>query len=440
MQPAPPFRIRPRWRTRSLGRVVVSALAFALAGLGAIGGAGFPAAASSSATPGVTATTIKVGIPYPDLDAVRQFGVTLDQGSFPDAYNALIANLNTHGGIDGRKVVLYLVGVNPVGPAPAATACTQLAADDEVLVAIAPQEPNCYVQQYGIPTISGTLQDGVQTTGAAPNFSLQPPAAAYDPLQLSVLAHKGVFKGKKVGLFAGQSSDGSELHVVEASLKSLRVPVVESAVDAAPIGDEAASNQQATAIAQRFKSDGVNEVVAVGSGATVWPESLQNAQSSYNPSWVATNEGDVAAALSDSSITPPYLKDLVTTTSVPSKYEIWQEPAVQQCYRIIRKAYPSDKITPPSSLQTGSDQTSFSVESACSNVAMLTAILKSAGKNLSRSSFAHAGYELKNVDIPGSGQPVSFTSSRPYDIGTVYLVTYRHSEKGVGVLEHQTGK
>ena len=104
---------------------------------------------------------------------------------------------------------------------------------------------------------------------------------------------------------------------------------------------------------------------------------------------------------------------------------------MQQCYRIIRKAYPSDKITPPSSLQTGSDQTSYSVESACSNVAILTAILKAAGKNLSRSSFAHAGYELKNVAIPGSGQPVSFTSGRPYDIGAVYLVTYDAAKKAV---------
>ena len=286
-------RVRTNWCRKSVAPVVVGSLV----GLGVIGGVGSPAGASSSASPGVTATTVKVGIPFPDLDAVRQFGVTLDQGSFPDAYNALIANLNSHGGIDGRKVVLYLVGVNPVGPAPAATACTQLAADDEVLVAIAPQQPNCYLQQYGIPTISGTLQNGVQTTGTAPNFSLQPPASAYDPLQLSVLAHEGVFKGKKVGLFAGQTSDGTELHVVEAALKSLRVPVVESAVDAASIGDEAASNQQATIITQRFKSDGINEVVAVGSGATVWPESLQNAQSSYNPGWVATNEGDVAAAL-----------------------------------------------------------------------------------------------------------------------------------------------
>lgn len=168
--------------------------AFAMVGGGAV------PAGSSTPSPGVTATTIRVGIPYVDLAAVRQFGVTLDQGSFPDVYQALIADLNAHGGVDGRQVVPYLVAVNPVGTAPAASACTQLAQDDEILVAIAPQEAECYVQQYDIPTIGGTLGNA-QASGGAPNFSLQPPPNEYDPLQLSVLAQRGVFKGKSVGLF-----------------------------------------------------------------------------------------------------------------------------------------------------------------------------------------------------------------------------------------------
>ena len=411
-----------------------------LAGLAVDCGTSSPAAGASTTSSGATATTIRVGIPYVDLAAVRQFGITLDQGSFPDAYNALIANLNAHGGIDGRHVVPYLVAVNPVGTAPAATACTQLAEDDEVLVAIAPQEPSCYVQQYDIPTIGGTVQNGVQASGAAPNFSLQPPAAAYDPIQLSALAHKGVFKNKSVGLFAGATTDESEMHVVETALKSLRVRVLQSAVDDAPTGDEAATNQQAAIIAERFKADGVNEVVAVGSGATVWPESLESMQSSYDPPWVATNEGSVATALSDSSITPTYLKNLVTTTALPSKYQIWKEPAVQQCYRIVHKAYPNDTITPPSNLQTGSDRTSYAVESACSNVALLTAILKATGKNLTRSSFAHAGYTLRNAVIPGAGTPVSFAPDRPYAVGAVYLVTYDAAKHALAFSTNPVGK
>ena len=94
---------------KGVAALVLSALTLATSTLiGAV-----PASAASeasSASQGVTATTIRVGIPYVDLAAVRQYGVTLDHGNYPDAYNALIAHVNAHGGVDGRKLVPLLGG------------------------------------------------------------------------------------------------------------------------------------------------------------------------------------------------------------------------------------------------------------------------------------------------------------------------------------------
>jgi hypothetical protein len=364
-----------------------------------VAGTGPASAASTAPTQGVTATTIRVGIPYVDLAAVRQFGITLDQGSFPDAYNAIISNLNAQGGINGRHLVPYLVAVNPVGTGPAITACTQLSEDDSVFVAIAPQQSDCFLQQHHVPTISGMFQE-VGSTTSTPNFTLLPPPAAYDPLQLSVLAHRGVFKGKKVGLFA------------------------QSAVDGAPQDDEVATNQQAALIAERFQQAGVDEVIAVGTGATVWPESLQANESTYLPAWIATDESGLESAVLGSSIKPTYLENVLTTSPVPSNYALWHTPAVQACDRVVRKAYPSLKITPPTNPLTGSDQTFYAVESACLNIDLFATIAKAAGKNLTWSTFTHAGYALKNAAIPGSGAPVSFAPGRPYALGPVYLVTF----------------
>ena len=265
----------------------------------------------------------------------------------------------------------YLVAVNPVGTAPAITACTQLAQDDEVFVAIAPQQPDCYLQQYHVPTIAGSFQN-VQS-GGAPNFTLEPPLAAYDQRQLAVFAHRGVFKGKVVGLFAGSETDGRELHVVQSALTSLGVHVVKSAVDSAPSGDQAATYQQAAVITQIFQSARVNEVVAVGTGATIWPESLQ-AKSTYSPAWIATSEPGLESAVLGSSIAPKYLKNVLTSSPVPSNYQIWHTAAVQQCDQVVRKAYPGLKITPPTDPLTGSDQTFYAVESACVNLALFTTI------------------------------------------------------------------
>jgi hypothetical protein len=415
--------MRKRVALPVIGSLLLSAVAV-------VGGAGPASGAPTAPAQAVTATSIRVGIPYVDLAAVRQFGITLDQGSFPDAYNAIIANLNAHGGINGRHIVPYLVAVNPVGTGPAVTACTQLAEDDDVFVAIAPQQSDCFLQQHHVPTISGTFEDAGPTNGT-PNFTLLPPAAAYDPLQLAVLDHRGVFKNKKVGLFAGVESDGSEMKVVQASLRSLGVHVVQSAVDGAPQSDEVATNQQAGLIAQRFQDAGVNEVIAVGTGATVWPESLQANESTYLPSWIATDESGLESAVLGSSIQPKYLENVLTTSPVPSNYTLWHTPAVQECAQVVRKAYPSLKITPPTDPLTGSDQTFYAVESACLSIDLFATIAKAAGKDLTWSTFAHAGYSLRNADIPGSGAPVSFAPGRPYALGPVYVVTFDRAKNAL---------
>jgi len=393
-----------------------------------------PASASSgssgSTSEGVTATTIRVGIPYVDLAAVRQYGVTLDHGDYPDAYNALIAHLNAHGGVDGRKLVPFLVAVNPVGTAAAATACTQLAQDDDVFVAFAPQQPDCYLSQYGIPTINGTFQD-VAVSGGTPNFTMQAPPLAYDPIQLAMFAHDGVLRGKTVGIFGGQVTDERELQVVQSDLKSLHVKVSESAVDSAPTGDQSATYQDANIIAQRFHAAGVNEVIAVGTGSLVWPEALQAEQSTFNPPWIATNESSVEGAIVGSSLSSTYLKNMVTSSAVLDNYRTWHQAADQQCYQIVRKAYPSDKITPPTNPIAGSDQSFFAIQDACDNLAMFTAIAKAAGKDLTRASFIEAGYGLRNANLPEAAVPVSFASGRPYPLGPVYVGHYDTTKKSI---------
>ena len=245
-----------------------------------------PASAASGSTPGVTATTIRVGIPYVDVAAVKAVGVNISWGSVPDAFNAVIADINAHGGINGRKVVPYLVAVNPTGTAPAATACTQLTQDDTVFVAVAPLSATCYLQ-HNTPVVASVYASGPSST-VAQDFTTTPPAAAYDALSLGVYNKQGVFKNKKVALFGGDTADASEVNAVKSELAKLHVPVVATAIDSAPQGDLPAENAQLTAIAQRFQSDGVNEVVAVGQGSAVWPEGLSSIQSNYNPPWVGS--------------------------------------------------------------------------------------------------------------------------------------------------------
>ena len=414
---------RGRKNARSVARSIVSCSA--IVGACTLAAAASPAAASPNQ--GVTATTIKVGVPYVDLQAVdAQFGLHLNQGSFPDAYNALIANLNAHGGIEGRKVVPIFVAVNPTGTTAAQSSCTQLTEDDDVFVAIAPLSPICYLEA-GTPTISSTVQ-GTVTPGSAQNFTVTPPASAYDPLQLSVFTQRGVFKGKKVGIFGGETTDEDEVNVVQAALKKDHVDVVETGIDSAPATDQVSASQEEQVIAERFKSAGVNEVVAVGTGSSSWAQYQQTNQSTYNPPWVATSYADLDGYVDGKSLDPVYVKNVLSSSATPSQTASWSEPQMQQCVRIIKKAYPSDAIASPIGLSSSAPTTYVAPEAACEDFTLFVDIAKAAGKKLTTKTFTRAGYGLRNVSIPGAGS-VSFGSGRAYALGTVYLAKYNPSTK-----------
>ena len=392
------------------------------------------ASATPNATPGVTATTIRVGVPYIDVGAavIRSEGVHIDFGSFPDAFDALIKNVNAHGGIDGRKIVPYIVAVNPVGTAPAATACTQLTEDDSVFVVLAPLEPACYLEHN--VAVVGSIYPAGHSPTTAQDFSPTPPVAAFDPLELSAMAKQGVFRHKKVAIFGGGTGDESELAVVQSALAKLHVPVVSTAVDTAPESDVAAIDAQMEPIAQRFKSAGATQVVAVGTGGAVWPGGLSNTQSTYNPPWVATVESDFNGAVGSGDSTA-YLSNVLTATALPPPAEIWNNAGTQKCVHIIKKAHPSDGIRAFNASLPESEQTWTSVEIACSSMALFEDIAKAAGKNLSVSSFVHAGYGLGNVMLPGGDVPISFAPNRPFGLGSVYMAHYNPATKSVVYAE-----
>jgi hypothetical protein len=406
---------------------IVGAVATATTLCGSVGTG--PASAASSATQGVTATTVSVGIPYVDVASLKSVGVNLNFGNVPDAYKAIINNVNAHGGINGRKVVPYVVAVSPIGTAPAATVCTQLTQDDHVFVVMRPLQPSCY-QEHNTPVLNG-LFTGSATQGAQPDFTLTPPPTAFDPLQLTVYNKLGRFKNKTVGLFAGSTQDEPELKIVQTALAKFHVNVVQTAVDAAPQGDIPAANAQVALITQKFQSSGVNEVVAVGTGVNIWLEALGAIQSTYNPPWLAISVSNPAGTLTDPE--KPYIKNMTYAVAVPPGETVWKE--TQSCVSIIRKAYPTDTIN---AYRVGLPQSEVSYigpENACTDVALFAAIAKAAGRHLTVASFDRAGYGLRNVVIPGAGGAVSFAPGRPYPVGAMYI---GHYDASVGTVVYQT--
>jgi Periplasmic binding protein len=385
---------------------------------------------------GVTPTTITIGIPYIDLATVdKLYGLHLNQGSYPDAYDALIDNLNAHGGINGRKVIAKYAPVNPAVPTSGATSCTQLVQDDHVFVAVNPYFGICYLEA-GVPTINGTVAATVSGQ-AAPNFTLQAPANVYDPIQLAMLTRMGVFKGKKVGVWGGPT-DSAEVKTVDAALAKDHVRVVQTAFDSAPATDSVGQAQQDAVIAQRFQNAGIDEVVAVGQGSAGWPLDQQANQSTYNPPWVATNYNALYGFAIGSSANPVYLRNVLATTPIPAATAEWKDPLIQRCVATIEKESPGDSISSPigQSVSDTSNQTYIAPMSACTNLAMFTAIAKAAGKNLTVSHFENAGFGLHNVTFPGIASSISFGPDQAYANVPIYLAHYDPALKQMLIASH----
>jgi hypothetical protein len=387
------------------------------------------AGASSPADQGVTSTTIRIGIPVINFAALQAVGVTLNDGNYQDAVSALTANMNAHGGVDGRKVIPYFVEMNPAVASSTSSSCSELTEDDKVFIVLFPVYPDCYQQTHDTPVIGGVLP-GTLPASAAPDFSLTPPDAAYDPVQLAGFDKRGAFKGKKVGLFYGPD-DTSEAKVVQSDLKTLHVDVLLSAEDGVTATDTVAVDQEAQTIALRFKDAGVNEVVGVGgTGAATWPRALQDNQSTYKPPWIATNVTALASYVASAKGGNTYLDNVMASTPVSSPYQVWMDPAVEKCAAIVRKAYPSDAIAAPANpnspqaASSGSDTTYAAVEAACQDLAIFAKIADAAGKSLTVASFTKAGYQLRNLTFPGTSGPVSFGPDQPYAIGKANVVVY----------------
>jgi hypothetical protein len=386
--------------------------------------------ATSPADQGVTSTTIRVGFPVINFAALAAVGVHLNDGNFQDAISALTAYMNAHGGIDGRKVVPYVALDDPALTSSSLAVCTQLTEDDHVFVVILPVYPDCYQATHNTPVIDGTLP-GTLPASAAPDFTLTPPDEAYDPIQFAAFKTAGVFKGKKVGIYYGSGVDSPEAMSVQSDLKKLNVDVVQIAGNDAPPTDTVAVDQDTLTIALRFKNEGVNEVIAVGgSGATDWPRALDDLQSKYKPPWIATSITSLGSDIAAAKGANPYYDNVMASNPVPSTYQAWQDPAIQKCYKVVHRAYPSDPISPPPSPNTpaaasdSSNATYAAVESVCQNLAILAAIADHAGKDLTVASFTKAGYGLRNVTFPGSSKPVSFGPNQPYVLGRPNLLVY----------------
>jgi ABC-type branched-subunit amino acid transport system substrate-binding protein len=363
---------------------------------------GLTVGASTASTPtaanGVTKDEVKIGITYPDLEAIRSVTNT-NHGDYEKSYRAVIDDLNKQGGINGRKVVPVFDAINPLGTAPAQEACIKLTEDEKVFAAMSffnADAPLCFVQSHGTPILGGQTTPANLGHAKAPWATLES-GAELGPRQVDALVKAGALKGK-LGIVAIADEEQSQLKdVVLPALKQHKLSGTTAIIDA-PSSDPVLNVQQATTIMERFKSDGVKTVLLVGGAVTAVVNALS--KSDYRPKLAATNARNLASTASNPATDPTVVK---TAIAADAGF-IFSDPALKKCFGIIEKAT-GNKIV--ENVPQGEPQYRVSAQTACEYMSLFTTLAKAAGKNLTVDSFGKAIDQAKNVNVTGLG-PMTF--------------------------------
>jgi branched-chain amino acid transport system substrate-binding protein len=395
--------------------IVVTGLFAAAAGTAAASNrrAGTPA-------PGVTSNQIQLGITYVDLSKLGST-VNIDFGDWQKIYKTVIDDLDAKGGINGRKVVPVFAPVEPLGTVPAQEACTKLTEDNHVFAVTGfflNDAPLCYLEQHRTPVINGTITSEFLARAKAPWFSLEP-GDALNAKAIDAFAADHAFKGGKLGIVVDAPEQGLYDSVVHPALQRHKITGTVATITATT-GDEVATEAQAGPIAQRFQSEGINQVLMVGTSALQFANVL--AKTTYRPRLVVLSYAVLQAfAANPGSALDVAQKAITAYTNIN-----FNDPALQKCFRLITAATGYNiKNAQPTAGQPDYRDSSLI---ACDSVALFAAIAGAAGKNLTVQSFGKAGQQIGSVQIPGAGK-VPYDAKAHSFLQPLYIYRYDPATK-----------
>lgn len=383
--------------------------------------------ALAALAPGVTPTSVKIGVTYVDQESLKASGLTLNLGDYKGSYQALIDQINAQGGINGRKIQVNFVPINPVGTAPADAACLQLTEDQKVFVAVGfflNDAVLCPVAQHSTAVIGGTQTPELQAQAKAPWFTTNPGSEV--PVNVVRAFDKKDLLSGKLAVYAQVADQDILNNQILPELTKLGITPVAKGVEDAPAGDTAAIESGTQVIAQRFKAEGATKVLLVGPSSADWFLAMQNQP--WQPQLLASDSTAVQAFLANAATTnTSLLKDAVEGSTYGPDSWVFTEPNMQACFKTEKAA----GVTIPAPDPSDPNQKGYTgPEDACVNVALLKAILTKAGKDLNYATFQNAGYTLGTFDLPGDPNPRHFgpppaTDGNP----TVFLSTWDPAKK-----------
>jgi ABC-type branched-subunit amino acid transport system substrate-binding protein len=369
--------------------------------------------------PGVTADEIKIGITYPDFEALGD-AVDINHGDYEAAYNVVVDSINAAGGIHGRQLVPVFAPVDPSSPTSTDETCTKLTQDEQVFVAVGlffGESVTCFVSVNDTAVIGGEMTDERLAEAHAPWFAIEGSDTQVDAI--NKLLELNVLEGR-VGVLLNDTDRATYDNRISPLLEEAGVDIAEVAVNDTGLPPDTVL-AESTTIFQRFQSANVDTVLALGQGtANVVSDGVTG--SGFKPKLVFNNTNGPNATLNDDTRDPSVFEG-ATAVGVfgPNDAILELEGVTKECFDVVRAA--GIEIPVPSTVEPGDPNTLVSALGGCQSLHLLRAMLEGAGEDLNYGTFQTAGYRLGEILLPGEPQPF-FYGPPPHADGDRPLYPY----------------
>ena len=366
---------------------------------------------------GVTADTITLGMTM--LDFAELTGLGLSPAGWGDqqaVWEALIADLNDRGGINGRMVEGIYDFYSALDPTDAERSCALLTQDNEIFANLGGFVGPAGTADPCIPGTNETIMIGGEITGdeldgvTVPWFHTAPTGDFQTRSLLNLLEQTGRADGAKVFTMGGAAAADEEQGVLD-ELDARGIEVVGSAIIEATDGDTVAQDQELEVAFERFKSSGATALMIFGTPSASIRGAGAAGLSGTIDIWSNDSGGlaNLGATIIDKSIA-----DGVLTTTGATDDEIWESPEFQsQCVDPVVARVADADLRLPTSYEADQENWFNPLRRYCHVLSIFEQIATAAGGDLTPTTFGDAAYgpAFDDFQIPGVG-PASLSPDK----------------------------
>jgi ABC-type branched-subunit amino acid transport system substrate-binding protein len=383
--------------------------------------------------PGVTATTVKIGVSLVDFTKISQYvdSVRVNQ---EEVYKAYIDDINAKGGLAGHKIIPVFHEFSPIGSTGAVTLCTQFTEDDKVFAVIGNftdssndgSSQACIAKTHKTVLITFGLTQAMMdlVPGGLMLCPCTLPERA-DSVLLSLLGKQGTLTGKKVAILAEASSQKGVKKSIQPGLKKLGVKMGTTAYLSISGSDTTQAQTQLQSFIERWKSEGVQALFVTGQDVAS-QQFMEKVRAGMPDVQLMTDVSDVKMYGQEEQHAGknpnPYDGMLAAVGITPQEYD--KSANWKYCADIYKK-YTHKTAPDAETVVPGPDgktlDTNGSINDACQILSMLNEIGTKVGTYLNNENWVNTVNSFGPITNRGGGQYASFHTGK-YDFDDTFAL------------------